>query len=145
MATKLREWASGKHGKEKVDAKIAEMVTVIMKKYMLTFFGGNMMLRYDNLDKAGKEAQKKHMAAWGSWMADLAKTKKLEVGYPFESDGKRIDPGGIEDYHFPDTTEGGFIIVKAESLDEAAGLAQGSPIIKNGGHVLVRPCGEISQ
>jgi hypothetical protein len=34
-----------------------------MKKYMLAFFGGNMALRYDNLEKAEKEAQKKHRAA----------------------------------------------------------------------------------
>jgi hypothetical protein len=47
-------------------------------KYMLTFFGGNMALRYDNLDKAGKEAQEKHMAAWGAWMAELARAKHLE-------------------------------------------------------------------
>jgi hypothetical protein len=116
-----------------------------MKTYMLTFFGGNMALRFNHLDEATKEAQKKHMAAWGGWMADLARTKKLEVGYPLESDGKRIDADGIEDYHFPDATEGGFIIIRAESLDEAAKTAQGSPIIKNGGHVLVRPCGEIKQ
>ena len=39
-----------------------------MKKYMLTFFGGNMALRYDNLDKVEKEAREKHMAAWGVWI-----------------------------------------------------------------------------
>ncbi len=114
-----------------------------MKKYMLTFFGGNVALRYDNLDKAGKEARGKHMAAWGAWMAELAKAKNLEVGYPLQSGGKRIDADGTRDYHFPDTTEGGFIIIKAESLDEAAEIAQSSPIIKNGGYILVRPCGEI--
>ncbi len=114
-----------------------------MKKYMLTFFGGTMALRYDNLDKAGKEAREKHRVAWGAWMADLARTKKLEVGYPLESDGKRIDPDGTKDHHFPDTTEGGFIIIQAESLDDAAAIAEGSPIIKNGGYVLVRPCGEM--
>jgi hypothetical protein len=114
-----------------------------MKKYMLTFFGGNMALRYDNLDKAGKEAQDKHMAKWSAWMTGLSEARKLEVGYPLKSDGKRIDPNGTANYRFPDTTEGGFIIVKAESLDEAAEIAKGSPIIENGGHILVRPCGEI--
>jgi hypothetical protein len=47
-----------------------------MKKYMLTFFGGNMSLRYENLDTADKEARKKHMAAWGKWMSDLSKAKR---------------------------------------------------------------------
>jgi hypothetical protein len=114
-----------------------------MKKFMLTFFGGNMALRYDNLEKADKEAQQKHAAAWGAWMSELIKTGHLEVGYPLKSDGKRIDPGGTHDYHFPDTTEGGFIVIKAESLNQAAEISQSSPIIKNGGYILVRPCGEM--
>jgi hypothetical protein len=114
-----------------------------MKKYMLSFYGGNMALRYDNLEKADKEAQQKHMAAWGEWMSALMKAEYLEVGYPLKSDGKRIDSDGINDYHFPDTTEGGFIVIKAESLDQASEIAGSSPIIKNGGYILVRPCGEV--
>ena len=114
-----------------------------MKKYMLAFFGGNMALRYDNLGNAEKEAQKKHMATWGNWMSALVKTEHLEVGYPLESDGKRIDADGPHDYHFPDTTEGGFIVIKAESLNQTTEIAQSSPIIKNGGYVLERPCGEM--
>jgi hypothetical protein len=115
-----------------------------MKKYMLTFFGGNMALRYNNLEKADKEAQEKHKAAWGKWMSDLVNTKHLEAGYPLESEGKRIDSDGTQSYHFPDTTEGGFILIKAESLDQASEIAQSSPIIKNGGYILARPCGELN-
>ncbi len=114
-----------------------------MKKYMITFFGGNMALRYDNLGKAEKEAREKHTAAWGAWMAELVKANQLEAGYPLESDGKKVGSDGTKDYHFPDTTEGGFIIIKTESLSEAAEIARRSPIIKNGGYVLVRPCGEM--
>jgi hypothetical protein len=112
-----------------------------MKKYMLTFFGGNMALRYDNLGNAEKEAREKHRAAWGEWMSNLMKAEHLEIGYPLESDGKRIDGDGNQAYHFPNTTEGGFIVIKAESLDQAAEIAQSSPIIKNGGYILARPCG----
>jgi hypothetical protein len=115
-----------------------------MKKYMLTFFGGNMALRYDNLEKADKEAQEKHRAAWREWMAELMKAKNLEVGYPLLSAGKKVNSDGTQDYHFPDTTEGGFMIINAESLDQAAEIARKSPIIKNGGYILTRPCGEIS-
>ncbi len=110
---------------------------------MLTFFGGNMSLRYENLDTADKEARRKHRVAWGKWMADLSNAKRLEVGYPLEPDGKRIDPSGAEDYRFSDSTEGGFIIINAESLEDAAEIAAEAPIIGNGGHILVRPCGEM--
>src|ERR1700730_1586585 len=116
-----------------------------MKKYMLTFFGGNMALRYDNLERAEKEAQEKHKAAWGEWMSELVNAEHLEVGYPLMSNGKRINSDGTQDYHFPDTTEGGFIVIKAESLDQAAEIARKSPIIKNGGYILARPCGEMKQ
>ena len=114
-----------------------------MKKFMLAFFGGNMALRYDNLGNADKEAREKHRAAWGEWMSQLMKAEQLVVGYPLESDGKRIDAEGPHNYHFPDTTEGGFIVIKAESLDQAAEIATSSPIIKNGGYILARPCGEM--
>jgi hypothetical protein len=114
-----------------------------MKKYMLAFFGGNMALRYENLEKAEKEAQTKHTAAWGERMSELVKGGHLEVGYPLEPDGKRIDADGSRDYHFPNTSEGGFIVIRAASLDQAAEIARSAPIIKNGGHVLVRPCGEM--
>ena len=114
-----------------------------MKKFMLSFFGGNMALRYDNLNKAGKDAQEKHGAAWGEWMAALVKANHLETGYPLESEGKCVDADGTEPYHFTDTTEGGFVILNAESLDQAAELERSSPIIKNGGYILVRPCGEM--
>jgi len=76
-------------------------------------------------------------------MADLSKAKRLEIGYPLAPDGKRIDQSGTEDYRSPDTTEGGFIIINAESLEDAAEIAAEAPIIGNGGHILVRPCGEM--
>jgi hypothetical protein len=114
-----------------------------MQKYLLTFFGGDMALRYENLEKAEKEAQEKHGAAWGEWMAGLVKAGRLEAGYPLMAEGKKIGAGGIQDYHFPDTTEGGFVIIQAESLGQAAEIARQSPIINNGGYVLVRPCGEM--
>jgi hypothetical protein len=114
-----------------------------MKKYMLTFYGGNMALRYNNLEKADKEAQEKHRAAWGKWMSELMEAKHLETGYPLMADGKRISADGVQDYHFPDTTEGGFIVINADSLEQAAELARKAPIIKNGGYILARPCGEM--
>ncbi len=114
-----------------------------MKRFMITFFGGNMALRYDNLGHAEKEAQEKHRAAWREWMSELVNAKHLEVGYPLSSDGKRIDSNGKQDYHFQDTSEGGFIIISAESLDQAAEIARKAPILKNGGYIMARPCGEM--
>ena len=101
-----------------------------------------MALRYNNLVKPEKEVQEKHRDAWAQWMSELVRAKHLEVGYPLESDGERIDSEGTKAYHFPDSTEGGFIIINAESPVQATEIARSSPIIKNGGYILARPCGE---
>jgi hypothetical protein len=69
----------------------------------------------------------------------------LQTGHPYETDGKRVDSSGVHDYQFPEDSAGGFIIVKAESADDAARIATASPVIRNGGYVLVRPCGEVSK
>jgi hypothetical protein len=114
-----------------------------MKKYLFTFFGGNPALKYSNLDKASQEARAAHLNESIEWMAGLAKAGKLEGGYPLESAGKNVNSAGVEDHDFSKDGAGGFIILKADSLDEAAKIASSSPIIKNGGEIYVQPCGEI--
>jgi hypothetical protein len=116
-----------------------------MKKYMLTFFGGNPALRFDNLDQASVEARNKHNAEWNTLMGNLVQTGRLENGYPLTAEGRKVSPAGIEEYVFAGDTAGGFVIIKAESSDEAAHIAESSPLIKNGGYVLVRLCGEINK
>jgi hypothetical protein len=113
-----------------------------MKKYLLTFFGGNPALKYSNLDDAAQEARTAHLKKWKEWMAGLGESHKLEGGYPLESAGKRVSPAGAEDHDFSKDGAGGFIILKADSLDEAARIASSAPIIKNGGEIYVQPCGE---
>jgi hypothetical protein len=66
-------------------------------------------------------------------------------GHPYETDCKRVDSSGVHDYRFPEDSAGGFIVVKAESADDAARIATTSPNIRNGGYVLLRPCGEVSK
>ena len=68
-----------------------------MKKYMLTFFGGNMALRYDNLNKLKKRNRKNTGQHGGAWIEELAKANHLEVGYPLMSDGKLVDSDGTRD------------------------------------------------
>jgi hypothetical protein len=116
-----------------------------MKTHMLTFFGGNPALRYSNLDETAEEERRKHVLEWSDWIAGLAKAGILQTGHPYETHGKRIDSSGIHDYQFPEESAGGFIIVKTDSADDAARIATTSPIIRSGGYVLVRPCGELSK
>src|SRR5690554_996463 len=84
-------------------------------------------------DMSGKRTQ---------WFSDLAAQNKLT------DKGKRLEPGGriinsdglITDGPYADIKEsiGGYSIIKAGSLQEAAELAQECPILLVGGSVEVR-------
>ena len=114
-----------------------------MAKFMLTFQGGDRALRWSNLDSTDKAAQEKHLRAWKDWIGGLAETGKLETGYPLAADGKKVSADAIEDFHFPNSSPGGFVVLSVDSLDEAAKLAQTSPIVRNDGDIFVRPCPEL--
>jgi hypothetical protein len=114
-----------------------------MQKYLVTFFGGNAALRYSNLGQADAEAREEHLAAWKAWVAALARTGSLENGYPVASKGVKVTAAGIEEHQFPEDSAGGFMVLKADTLEKAAEMVRSAPIIKNGGHILVQPCAEI--
>src|SRR6266567_2095885 len=114
-----------------------------MERYLLTFFGGNPGLRYAVLDQAAAAVREAHLAAWRTWTAGLAQAGKFEDGYPLATEGRKVGADGIEAHDFTNESAGGFMVLRAASLDEAADIARSSPIVRNGGHILVRHCGKI--
>ncbi len=79
---------------------------------------------------------------WQEWLGGIAKQGRLS-GEPrrLSLEGKVLKPGGVvTDGPFVEIRErlGGFVIVKAESLDEATTLAHGCPAIGMGGSVEIR-------
>lgn len=77
------------------------------------------------------EEIQKHMEDWGTWMGGLAQEGKLVGGQPLVKEGKTLTERGtkVTDRPLAEGKElvGGYIIVKANSLDEATELAQGCP------------------
>lgn len=87
------------------------------------------------------------MDEWGAWF------KELETSGHLRNPGAALAPGGATlkrngsavhtDLSLPEVKEliGGFTIIAAESLEEAAELAKGAPFIRNeaGGTLVVRP------
>ncbi|HEY5751467.1 MAG TPA: YciI family protein [Chryseolinea sp.] len=80
---------------------------------------------------------------WKAWVAGIeAQGKFGSHGARLAVEGKVLKPGGvITDGPFVELRErlGGFVVVKAESLDDAITLAHGCPAIDMGGSVEVRP------
>ena len=82
------------------------------------------------------------MKPWQDWMGGLAAQNKLvSPGNRLASDGRVVKANDlITNGPYVETKEaiGGYIIIRAGSLDEAAQLSNGCPIFQMGGNVEVR-------
>src|ERR1700723_529280 len=69
-----------------------------------------------------------YKAEWGKWFEALA-DKIVDAGNPFNDGGKAVEKSGVSTIeNYPAT---GYSIVKANSLDEAAELAKGCPVVND--------------
>ena len=105
---------------------------------------------YRNTDEAHRgamgspELAQKSMGKWRAWMEQLEKKGHLKsVGQPLERTGKVV--GGkkraITDGPYAETKDiiGGYSVVLAKDIEQAAQFAEGCPVIEGGGYVEVRP------
>src|SRR5262245_43977266 len=84
------------------------------------------------------------MMKWQAWFKDMTEKGQLNnLGHPLDQGGKVI--GGkkrtITDGPFSETKDviGGYSIIMAKDLNEAAQIGSGCPILDSGGKVEVRP------
>ena len=82
------------------------------------------------------------MKPWQDWMGSLAAQNKLvSSGNRLATEGRVIRPKKvITDGPYVELKEaiGGYIIIRAGSLDEAAELSKDCPILNSGGSVEIR-------
>jgi hypothetical protein len=82
------------------------------------------------------------MKPWQDWIGSIAAQNKLvSSGNRLAAEGKVVKADGvITDGPYVEIKEaiGGYIIVKANSLEEAAEISKGCPILAVGGNVEVR-------
>ena len=95
------------------------------------------------------EKAQANMAKWHAWMKEMADKGQLKNrGQPLEPAGKVV--GGktktVTDGPYAETKDvvGGFSIIEAKDLDEAARIAAGCPILGGDGMVEVRPILQMS-
>lgn len=88
------------------------------------------------------EQLQKMMKEWQNWMGSIAAQNKLvNSGNRLAGEGKVVKSGAIvTNGPYVEIKEaiGGYTIVRAESLEEAAEIAKDCPILSIGGNVEVR-------
>jgi hypothetical protein len=106
-----------------------------MKEYLLLLRGG--------IPAASKteEQNNAEMQAWGVYMGGLAQKGQLVGGLPLVGGGKTVSAAGTTSDAVTSAKEGivgGYLIIKADSLDAAAAIAKDCPHITSEGNVEVR-------
>lgn len=90
------------------------------------------------------EQMQNAMEKWVGWFKDLvAKGHIKDPGHPLEPTGKMVvgRNKSVNDGPFAEAKDviGGYTLIEAKDIDEAAELAKGCPILEVGGSVEVRP------
>ena len=108
-----------------------------MKDFLFIFRGP----AYEDLNLTPEESQAS-MQRWYDWIGELSAKDRYVGGEPLHKQGKTVQGSKpvVTDGPFAEGKEllGGYFIVKAESLEEAAQLAMGYPDFKINGSVEVR-------
>jgi hypothetical protein len=107
-----------------------------MKEFMMIF----RMAPMQNFQPTPEQMQQS-IKQWQDWIGGIAAQGKFVSTNQLGFQGKTLKATGIvTDGPYAEVKEivGGYIIVKANSLDEAMELAKGCPILSIGGHVEVR-------
>jgi hypothetical protein len=107
-----------------------------MKEFMLIFRND-----YNPNFKPSPEQMQASIKQWQDWMGGIAAQGKFVSTNRLGFQGKTLKPNNlITDGPYAEVKEmlGGYVIVKAESIDDAIQLANGCPILNIGGSVEAR-------
>ncbi len=106
---------------------------------------GEFVYLYRNAERPpNPEKMQQQMQKWMTWLKELqTKGHIKDAGHPLERSGKLVKNSGksISDGPFAEAKDviGGYTLVEAKDLAQAAELAGGCPIFNVGGYVEVRP------
>ena len=90
------------------------------------------------------EQRRDALLRWNAWCDDLAARGRLLAGSPLEPESRRVAApaaGRVLDGPFAEAKEliGGYLLITADGLEEAAAIAAGAPNLPYGMTVEVRP------
>ena len=97
-------------------------------KYLLVYYGGAVA--------STPEARAEGMKAWDAWFKGLGKAV-ADGGNPFTGKVKSVSSDGAIGDGPIARIASGYSILEAGSMDEAAKMATGCPVLKSGGQIAV--------
>lgn len=113
-----------------------------MSEFVYLYRGGE---RADSPQRAEQQMQR-----WVAWMKELGEKGHIkDRGQPLEPTGKVVRANGkqkvVTDGPYPESKDlvGGYTLIEAKDLAQAAELSKGCPIFESGGFVEVRPVMEM--
>jgi len=112
-----------------------------MSEFVL-LYRSTLQARRESHDSAEKAQQT--MKKWRAWFDDMTRKGCLRnIGQPLDDAGKVVGGKGrmVTDGPYAETKDvvGGYSLIEAGNLEEAAKIAAGCPIVEIGGLVEVRP------
>jgi hypothetical protein len=97
----------------------------------------NFVLLYTGGSAGTTPAEReKIMGAWGAWFGKLG-DKIVDAGNPFSAHAKSLSNGSVHEGAVGNPPATGYSILKADSLNAAAELAKGCPVLQSGGKITV--------
>jgi hypothetical protein len=111
-----------------------------MNKYMLAFW--NAIPSEESFAQLSPEAIQVEIEKWNNWIGGIAAQGKMVATEALHNTGKTVSGSAniVTDGPFTEGKEiiGGFMILTADSLEEAVELSKGCPIYDSEGRVEVR-------
>ena len=102
-----------------------------MKEFMLLF---RNLAPIDAYSSSPEEMQE-IVPKWQKWMKEVAEEGRFVSTAPLERDGKFITADTVTDGPYAEIKEVvlGYLIVKAESLEQAVEIGKNCPVLEGGG------------
>lgn len=107
-----------------------------MKEFMMIFRSEPI-----NPSQLSPEQMQANIKLWQDWIAGIAAQGKFVGTNQLGREGKTLKPNNVVTsgpYAEVKEIVGGYVIVKADSMDEVLKTAEGCPVLKSGGNVEIR-------
>jgi hypothetical protein len=109
-----------------------------MNRYMLLLRGGD-----EKLERMSPEEIQAYMKKWTAWMDGLAKKGTWDGGEPLGTEARKLASARapVTDGPYTEAKEAvsGYVILKADSIEQACEISRGCPHFEIDGVVEVRP------